>query len=188
MKNITIDDLRKMDSPTLVSIIDYWKEYNKDSVLLANAELERRNWEIPNYLKKKNEEFCNINQLKDIQEGCSILFNNNEYSSYSKFFEIEKEKQISNEKEKQIKFNSFEIDPYKLISAGKSIKNIVIVMLFALLLIFIAGLVVFNSRDIDGIKLGYYSIILIYLISSIIVLSLLHSAGGHLENSVIKKQ
>ena len=47
MKNVTIDDLRKMDSPSLVSIIDYWKEYNKDSVLLANAELERRNWEIP---------------------------------------------------------------------------------------------------------------------------------------------
>jgi hypothetical protein len=187
MKNITIDDLRKMDSPSLVSIIDYWKDYSKDSVLLANAELKRRNWEIPLYINKKNEDFCNKNQLKDIKEGLSILFINNGHNTYDDFFEVEKEKNITNELENQLISNNVEIDPYKLISAGTSVKNIVIVLLFAIVAGLFAGLVLINSKDINVIKQCYYFLIFVYIISTIIVLSLLQSVGRHLENSVIKK-
>ena len=187
MKNITIDDLRKMDSPTLLSIIDYWKKYNKDSVLFANAELERRNWEIPNNLKNKNEEFCKINQFKDIEEGLSLLFNSKEFSSYREFFEIEKNKKFNKKIEKQIEINSIAIDPNKLISAGKAIKNIVNVILLTFFLVFLFGFVIFGSKDKNLVKISYYSIILIYFISSIIVISLIYKAGDYLENAVNKK-
>ena len=58
MKLLTLEEVSKMDSLALTAVIDYWKDYEPKSVILSFAELKKRNFNIPERLLKKQNEFC----------------------------------------------------------------------------------------------------------------------------------
>ena len=39
-----LKEISKMDSPALSSLLDYWKDYETNSILFAYAELKRRKY------------------------------------------------------------------------------------------------------------------------------------------------
>lgn len=80
------------------------------------------------------------------------------------------------------------INPTKIISAGKNIKSIMYVILVVNLVAIISIWTAINSSDPETFKKVYLFLGAATLISSIIILFLLHSAGDNLENSVYKKE
>lgn len=67
MKVTSLQEISKMDSFALTSVLDYWKDYEPKSVLLAYAELKRRNYSIPSSLLNKQVQFSERNNGQNIE-------------------------------------------------------------------------------------------------------------------------
>lgn len=78
-----------MDSPALTAVIDYWKDYDISSPILAYAELKRRNYPLDKRLLKRIEEFLAKNNSTDIESLLESLLNEDGYSSYEEKLEKE---------------------------------------------------------------------------------------------------
>jgi hypothetical protein len=63
MKTIEIDSLEKITSLDLSYVIFFWREYNPNSVLIAYAELIKREYPISGNFFDKMTEFRKINLL-----------------------------------------------------------------------------------------------------------------------------
>lgn len=189
METRNINEIHRTDSLALTAIIDYWKDYDTNSVILAYAELKRRNFPIPDRLQKKQIQFCNKNNVANIEDLLNLFLKENQLNSYEEFFEkeigpIQKTKSVK----KTPKIKNAVIDPSNIISAGKAIKNVVYTTLTMITIAVFAFLTVTTSTDIETIKKTYNFIGLLYLICNIIILFQLHSAGDNLENSVYNKE
>ena len=181
METRNINEIHRIDSLALTAIIEYWKDYDANSVILAYAELKRRNFPVPERLQKKQIQFCDKNNVANIEDLLNLFLKENQFNSYEEIFEKEI---VSIQKEKTLKIKNALIDPSNIISAGKAIKNVVYTALIMIIITVFALLTVGFSRDIEIIKNTYIFIGLLYLICNIIILAQLHSAGDNLENSV----
>ncbi|MFM7682889.1 MAG: hypothetical protein ACKO7P_09095 [Bacteroidota bacterium] len=189
MKKRNINEIHSTDSLALTAIIEYWKDYDTNSVVLAYAELKRRNFPLPERLQNKQIQFCDKNSVSNFEDLLNIFLKENQFNSYEDFFEkeivsIQKEKLA----EKTLKIKNTGIDPSNFISAGKAIKNVVYTSLIMFAIALIALLIVISARDMDTIKNIYIFIGLLSLVCNIIILSQLYNAGDSLEKSVTKAE
>ncbi len=188
MKTRNINEIHRTDSLALTAIIEYWKDYDTNSVILAYAELKRRNFPIPERLQKKQIQFCDKNNVAKIEDLLNLLLKENQLNSYEELFEKEIVSiQKAKSAEKTLKIKNAVINPSNIISAGKAIKNVVYTTLLMITFAVIAFLIVRSSRDLETIKNTYIFIGLLSLICNIIILFQLYSAGNSLEKSVTKE-
>lgn len=175
------------DSLALTAIIDYWKENNATTVLLAYAELKRRSHSIDTRLTNRLIDFCSANGNTDIE---SLLFDKIKtygFNNYIEYYENITEAKNA-EQPKSNNYNSkLTINPNNIVSAGRNIKNIVYVVLVMIVFSTLAVLYINSSRDLDNIKISYTLLGVLGLICNIIILLCLHSAGEKLEKSVYEK-
>jgi len=79
------------------------------------------------------------------------------------------------------------INPDNIVRAGKNLKGIVYAILSTTIILISASLIMLNSGDIETIEKGYYFLAVIILISNLVILSKLYSAGDSLEKLYIKE-
>lgn len=89
MKILTLKQISNMDSPALTAVIDYWKDYDPKPVLLAYAELKKRNYAIPERLLKRENEFCAKHNYNNIDTFLNAYLKENGYDSYEEYFDKE---------------------------------------------------------------------------------------------------
>lgn len=190
-----LKEISKMDSPALSSLLEYWKDYDTNSILLAYAELKRRKYTIPTSLQKKQNQFCEKNNIQNIEELLSTTMKEMGFNSYDEYYYNEfPEKALTEEQKKEIaenknvqkilKINSSAINPNNILSAGKAIKSVVYVTLIMILSAVFAFMIVRSSKDIDTIKNTYVFMGILSLICNIIILIQLFTAGDNLVKSV----
>lgn len=89
MESLSLKEISTRDSLSLSSIIDYWKDYDPKSVLLAYAELLGRKFPIPSHLTNKQNEFCAKNNNTDMDTFLNSYLKENGYNTYSEYYEKE---------------------------------------------------------------------------------------------------
>jgi hypothetical protein len=90
MKTLILKEISRIDNLALMSVIDYWKDYDPKSVLLAIAELKRRGYPIPEeLLLKKIPEFCTKNNFENINTVFSEYLKERGYNSYDEYYQKE---------------------------------------------------------------------------------------------------
>jgi len=89
MESLSLKEISTRDSLSLSSIIDYWKDYDPKSVLLAYAELLGRKFPIPSHLTKKQNEFCAKYNNTDMDTFLNSYLKENGYNTYSEYYEKE---------------------------------------------------------------------------------------------------
>ena len=194
MKTRNLKEISRMDSQALTSVLDYWKDYEPTSVLLAYGELKRRDYSIPESLSKKQNQFCEKNSAPNIEDFLNtsmkeIGFNSYEEYFYKEFPEIalteaqRKEKEEKKKEEKKLKNNSGAINPSNIVFAGKAIKSVVSVTLLMIVVAVIGILIASSSKDLQTIKNTYAFVGVSSLICNIIILFKLYSAGDNLVKS-----
>ena len=113
MKSKSLREVVLTDSPALTAVISYWKEYDKDSVILSYLELKRRNYEIQGNIEKKLTDFSTQHQ-KELIELVSEYKKENVFENYDDYYSnfkslLDSEKQASKiiEQEKKSKKTIF---------------------------------------------------------------------------------
>jgi hypothetical protein len=75
MKEYSISQIIHIDSPSLISIIENFERYTKNTVVITNAELDRRNL-LTTELNFKIKEFSSINNITDIKATFLSILDN----------------------------------------------------------------------------------------------------------------
>ena len=190
MKVTSLQEISKMDSFALTSVLDYWKDYEPKSVLLAYAELKRRNYSIPSSLLNKQVQFSERNNGQNIEHLLGVTMKEMGFNSYDEYFYKEfpkkalTEEQIKVELEKESKLDSGVINQNNILSAGRAIKSVVSLIVVMFVFTVFAAIIANTSRDVNTIKYAYIFIALLSLICSTIILVKLYSAGDNLVKSV----
>ena len=110
MKTLLIKEISRIDNLALMSVIDYWKDYDPKSVLLAIAELKRRSYAIPEeLLLKKLPEFCAKNNFENIEIFFNEFLRERGYKSYDEYYQ----KEMSLLGSISTEYNQRNIDQYK---------------------------------------------------------------------------
>mgnify|MGYP003582615911 CR=1 FL=1 len=112
MRKFTLVEITKTDTPALTSIINYWKDYDTNSVLLAYGELKRRSYSFNEQLSKRINDFSKSKNDLDIDILLSSALKNIGYVSYSECYE----KEIASRKK-------IELDQSEKIEIGHSQMN-----------------------------------------------------------------
>lgn len=89
MKILTVQQVSSMDSLALTSIIDFWKYNEPKSVLLAYAELKKRNYAISERLSRRQNEFCAKNNYENIDIFLNAYLKENGHNSYEEICDKE---------------------------------------------------------------------------------------------------
>ena len=191
MKNLKIEELIKYDTPALTSIIEYWKDYETETVLLSFAELNRREYKLPDNILKKQNLFFNNNNISNLEETLKIYFKEKGVNSYKEYFnnkfpnlnyKIKNNGGIRTASNKNIEY--IISNPTNISSAGKSLKAIVYSSLILMGCFFIGLLIAFNTNNTKTLRNIYVFIGFASIILNIIILVSLYNAGDSLENSV----
>jgi len=108
MRKLSIKEITQADTPALTSFIDYWKDYNVPTVLLAYAELKRRNYSLNEKLITRLNEFCAKNNITDFDSYLSATLKNIGYNHYdeSNENEIDTTKKVAAQQESKIEIGS----------------------------------------------------------------------------------
>ncbi len=78
--------IKNLDTPALTSMIEYWKDYESNDVLIAYAELNYRNYENLNIkFKKKLKEFSSKFNHSDINSFLTAFLLVNDCNNYEEF-------------------------------------------------------------------------------------------------------
>jgi hypothetical protein len=191
MKKLKIEELIKYDAFALTSIIEYWKDYETETVLLSIAELNRREYKLPENILKKQNLFFNNNNISNLEETLKIYFEEKGVNSYKEYFNNKfpnlNYKTKNNGGIRTNSNNNIEYiiaNPTNISSAGKSLKAIVYSSLILMGCFFIGLLVAFNTSSAKTLKNTYILIGFASIILNIIILVSLYNAGDNLENSV----
>ncbi len=179
MENLRTEELIKLDSPALTAIIDCWKDYNKNNIIITIVELKHRNYELNKNLLNKVENFLNHNNIEDFENELSKIITDKGFSNYTEY----RKKIISDLNNYKNKFYEIK-SPEKISSAGKSLKIMFYCSSILILCFFIGLLVVFNTNSAKTLKNTYIFIGFASVILNIIILVSLYNAGDNLENSV----
>jgi hypothetical protein len=112
MKKRNLKEISQTDTFALTSIIDYWKDYEPSTVLLAYAELKRRNYSLDRGLIKRINEFCTKNNSADVETLLSAALKDIGYNSYDECYEkeIDAMKKAAAEQATKIEVGSVDID------------------------------------------------------------------------------
>jgi hypothetical protein len=182
MKIINIKEILKFDKLALTAVIDYWIDYDITSVILAYAELKRRNFDFDDKLRKKLTEFCDKNSVENIENLLNKFLKENQIESYDEFLEKEI---FSIQNTKAQRLLNTGIDPSFIKDAGKSIKKVVYTVLFMSIFAVIAFIILSSTTDLDTIRNTYLIVAVLSLLCNILILVALYSAGDNLEKSVL---
>lgn len=201
MKTKNIYEINKLDSLAIVEILENWKYYDKNTIIISYLELKRRGFSISENLQKNEiQSFCDNNNVENIEKLVLLFLKENHYYSIEDFFkELNKNLgplNLENTGLEPLNLENSVIDPSNIILAGKAIKDIVkiallmiIVALFSFLFILVitegfsnSSLKIVKKIENTNIFLG-----LLFLVCNVIILFLLQSAGSNLEKSVKKR-
>lgn len=194
MKTKNLKELLSMDSLALTAVIDFWKEYDKLTVLLAHGELKRREFSIPDRLIKKQNQFCEKNDATSIDDLLNLAIKEIGFDSYEEYFytefperalseEQKKEIEEKKKKERELKNHSSAINPSNIVAAGRAIKSIVSVILIMIVIAIISILIAATSKDLQTIQRTYVFVGVVSLICNLLILIQLYSAGDNLVKS-----
>ena len=190
MEKKNLKEISISDSLALTAIIDYWKDYDAKSVLLAFAELKKRDYQIPERLIKKQIAFCEKYGIENINTFTNLNFKELGFNPNEEDFIKDNIKTateyIETHQLKATLTSINNIDGEKIIYAGQQIKRIVYIVIFIMSFFIISYIIARNLNDINEIKALYLFLLFIGIISNLIVLRLLYSAGDNLEKSVNK--
>lgn len=89
MENKTLKEIVEMNTNALTTIIDFWREHEPFTVLLAYAELKRRNHDINEILNYRITEFCLKNNYYNINSFLSTELQKLGYNSFDEYCEKE---------------------------------------------------------------------------------------------------
>ena len=89
METRNLKEISRMDSLALTSVLNYWKDYDPMSVLLAYGELKRRIYDIPESLTKKQNQFCEKNSAPNIEVFLNTSMKEIGFNSYEEYFYFE---------------------------------------------------------------------------------------------------
>jgi len=142
-------------------------------VIIKNQNMETKTWKCKN---------CN----EEVDENFNICWN---CSAGSDGIIEEKSKTMFDEIKNEVRFNKDEgkrimVNPFHIVGAGKSLKDIVYALILLMICQVIGGLISFTSNDKDIILVTSVLISLLSLIFLVFVLFRLYSAANYLENSV----
>ena len=179
MKVLSYSDIIAMDSMAQTAVLEYWNDYSPMSVLLAYAELKRKNFLLPNRAEKGAIDFCKKNDVADIDTFLNSKMKEAGFNSYIEYYQkIYLEKTA---KDKLTK-NLTPVQATYIRAAGKSLKDIVGIVIIVTLLEII-GIVMFMMADRPSMGL-IILFALCGLIGNILVLHRIYTAGDALEKSV----
>jgi hypothetical protein len=109
MKEYSISQIIHIDSPSLISIIENFERYTKNTVVITNAELDRRNL-LTTELNFKIKEFSSINNITDIKATfLSIL--DNQGVAMNEWLQMGREKTSVSDFVKKITEKNVQTDP-----------------------------------------------------------------------------
>jgi magnesium-transporting ATPase (P-type) len=111
MKKSSLKEITHTDSLALTAIINYWNEWEPNTVLITYAELKRRKFTIDNKLNKQIDDFCKKNNEADIDLLLTAALKEIGYESYQDCYEkeINSKKKEEAEKSNKIEIGSAEI-------------------------------------------------------------------------------
>ena len=115
MKNRNLKEITQTDSHALTVIIGSWNVYDATTVLLAYAELKKRNYSLNTTLIKWLNEFCAKQNGADIDTLLASALKDIGYNSYDECYEKEIDAMQKAETEKG--------EPEKAIKIGSSIND-----------------------------------------------------------------
>lgn len=85
MKSKSLLDVAKTDSLALTAVITYWKDYDKNTVILSYLELKRRNFNIEPNIQKKLNDFLQ-KQGESIEESVAIFKKEKNIENYEEYY------------------------------------------------------------------------------------------------------
>lgn len=101
MKSKSINEIVSLDSLALTAIITYWKDYDKNTVLISYLELKRRNFNLDSSIEKKLDLFSQ-KQGKSIDELLNDYKSGDDFLSHTEFYN-DREIRLKSEKENREK-------------------------------------------------------------------------------------
>ena len=112
MEKRNLKEISQTDTLALTAIIDYWKDYEPNTVLLAYAELKRRKYELNEKINKRLNEFCAKNNCDNIDSFLSSALKAIGYDSYDECYEkeINSMKKVAAEQATKIEVGSSDND------------------------------------------------------------------------------
>jgi len=102
MKKLTLKEISSTDSLALTAMIDYWKDYDLLTVLLAYGELNRRGFTLDARIAKRISEFCSANNTTNIEILLSAELKTIGHNSYPEYYEKEIGSTLKFEEQKKI--------------------------------------------------------------------------------------
>jgi hypothetical protein len=187
----SINEINRMDNLALTGVINFWKDYTPETIAVAVEELNRRNYRIDEDLQQRINRFISTNQVDNVHEVTLQYLEGTGYSTYidyynSLFKQNEVVEQTLNEPVKSIQKSRLNqqanINPSKLVSAGRALKKVVWIVVGLLSVSLIFGLIALNSSSFQTITTLYIIIGFLTLIGNIIILYNLFQAGDYLED------
>jgi len=179
----------KLQDVELISILENYSNYTIPTILYTYAESNRRKL-VQSVIVLKNIEEFEKKYLEfdnyDINESILKWCEKEGAESYEELylsFTGQIKLKVSDVKKPKPKRR--DINPEFIVSAGRSLKSVVIVAIIMIICSVIGYVVAYNSTDIESIRNIYYSIGAIGLIGWIIILIKLYAAGNNLEDAVI---
>jgi hypothetical protein len=185
MKTKNIDEIARMDSYALTAIIDYWKEFDTFSVLIAYGELKRRNFNIPVRLIKTMEDFCKINNSLSFDDLLIAYLKEYNCENYDQYFHNKfPKKDIIFDQSDENTENKYIINTSNIVAAGRGIKSVVYVII-VLISISLFGLVFAAKANDSNSLVGIYLFMgITSFLCNIIILVLVYNVGDKLEHSI----
>lgn len=148
MEKRSIKEITNTDSLALTAIINYWNEWEPNTVLITYAELKRRNFTLDNKLTKQIDNFCRMNNYTEIDILLTAALNEIGYDSYQDCYEkeINSKKKEKAEQSNKIEIGSTETDvlekKYPALRAVSGIYKI-----FGWILLVVTLIIAYNFLD-----------------------------------------
>lgn len=60
--------------PEITAIIDYWKDFDRETIIVAFYELKYRDFNLDKKLTSRIDEFCFFYKLSDIEKGYESFY------------------------------------------------------------------------------------------------------------------
>jgi hypothetical protein len=127
MEKRSIKEITNTDSLALTAIINYWNEWEPNTVLITYAELKRRNFTLDNKLTKQIDNFCRMNNYTEIDILLTNALKEIGYDSYQDCYEkeINSKKKEKAEQSNKIEIGSIETDvPEKKYPALRAVSGL----------------------------------------------------------------
>lgn len=160
MKNLTLERISKMDSPELSTVIEYWKDYNYKSVLLAYSELKKRDYNIPERLLKKQNEFCAKNSYDNIDTFLNDYLKENSDISKEESFDKEATSQKEVETKKVINNSVQSSENYYKYPALRTISAVYKIFAWVIGIVTLMIVIIALDKGDIGITISLISIVI----------------------------